>query len=101
MRLVIDTRNGYSADFLCDNARDGQRILNERAISVLYITQKLHGRGTGLDVLRWAQRRNRLPVHVVVTAKDRGHQATLTEFLTSAGYVGNGTFYHKARTMPR
>ena len=95
MRLVIDKNRQYSADYICTSAREGQRLLNEYPISVLYIGQHLDGRGTGLDVLKWAKLKNRLPLHVMLTTTYPDHRRLLSSFLRSSGYVGDGIFFHK------
>ena len=95
MRLVVDKYRSYAADFSCSTAREGQRILNERPISVLYIGHHLAGRGTGLDVLKWAKQKHRLPLHVMLTTNNPLHRQVLSNFLTKNGYVGDGTFFHK------
>jgi len=95
MRLVIDKNRQYAADHICTSARDGQRVLNEYPISVLYIGQCLDGRGTGLDVLKWAKQKNRLPLHVMSTTTYPEHRRLLSSFLNENGYVGDGIFFHK------
>ncbi|GAB1264166.1 hypothetical protein NBRC116493_10140 [Aurantivibrio infirmus] len=95
MRLVIDKNQQYSADYKCTSARDGQRILNERPISMLYIGQSLEGRKTGLDVLRWAKQKNRLPLYVMITTNVSEHRKILGEFLNTNGFIGDGIFFRK------
>ncbi len=96
MRLVIDKHQRYIAERTCDTARVGQQILNEKPISILYLAYELSGRGTGLDVLKWAKRKNRLPPHVMITALLPNHKTQLCDFLKHSGYVGDGVFFHKS-----
>lgn len=96
MRLVIDKNQQYTADYKCNSAKDGQRILNECPISMLYIGQNLEGRKTGLDVLKWAKQKNRLPMYVMITTNVSEHRRLLEAFLNSNGFVGDGLFFRKA-----
>lgn len=95
MRLVIDRTARYAADLQCDNAREGQRLLNEKPVSVLYINHALNGRGTGMDVLRWAKQKDRLPLHVTITSTSHMHRQQLGYFLKANGFVGDGICFHR------
>ena len=95
MRLVIDKYRHYAADYSCSTAREGQRMLNEHPVSSLYIGHHLAGRGTGLDVLKWAKQKNCLPLQVMLTTKNPLHRQALSNFLTKNGYVGDGIRFHK------
>ncbi len=95
MKLVIDKFQRYNADHVCTSAQEGQRILNEYPVTVLYLGQILNGRGTALDVLKWAKQKNRLPLQVMLTSNKPEQRKLLAEYLLSTGYVGDGIFFHK------
>lgn len=95
MRLVVDLHTQYQAEHVCRTARDGQRILNEKPINTLLLGHRLLGRGTGLDVLKWARQRNRLPARVTLVANEPDQRKQMADFLKKSGYAGDGIFYQK------
>ncbi len=95
MRLVVDLHTEYHADHVCRSARDGQRILNELPISNLLVGHRLHGRNTGLDLLKWARQRNRLGSQITLVATAPDQRREMGRFLTSSGYAGDGIFFQK------
>lgn len=97
MRLVIDMNDRYPAERSCADAKSGQKLLNEKPVSILYLAYRLSGRSTGLDVLIWAKRKHRLPPHIMVTETTPVYRKMLSDFLIDADYVGDGIFFHKLR----
>ena len=95
MRLVLDVNSPLHAEYVCHTARDGQRVLNEHPISAMYIGSQLRGRGTSLDVLKWANQRGLLPMQITLVSNNLEIRRMLGEFLTNNGYVGDGIFFHK------
>ena len=95
MRLVVDLHTEYQAEHVCRSARDGQRVLNELPISNLLVGHRLIGRNTGLDLLKWARQRNRLPPRITLVANAPDHRRAMGEFLKNSGYAGDGIFFQK------
>ena len=95
MRLVVDLHSQYQAEHICRSARDGQRALNELPISSLLVGHRLIGRGTGLDLLKWARQRNRLPARITLVANAPEQRRAMGNFLKDSGYAGDGIFYQK------
>lgn len=95
MRLVVDLHTEYQAEITCRNARDGQRMLNELPITSLLVGHSLIGRNTGLDLLKWARQRNRLPQQITLVANAPDQRRAMGEFLKGSGYAGDGIFFQK------
>ncbi len=95
MRLVVDLHTEYQAEHVCRSARDGQRVLNELPITNLLVGHRLIGRNTGLDLLKWARQRNRLPRQITLVANAPDQRRVMGEFLKNSGYAGDGIFFQK------
>lgn len=95
MRLVVDLHTEYQAEHVCRSARDGQRVLNEKPITNLLVGHRLIGRNTGLDLLKWARQRNRLPRQVTLVANIPEQRRAMSDFLKDSGYAGDGIFFQK------
>jgi len=95
MRLVVDLHTEYQAEHVCRTARDGQRVLNELPITNLLVGHRLMGRNTGLDLLKWARQRNRLPRQITLVANAPDQRRVMGDFLKNSGYSGDGIFFQK------
>ncbi len=97
MRLVVDQHHQYAAEHVCHSARDGQRILNEYPITTLFLGHTLRGRGSALDLLKWAKQKHRMPAHITLVTNHHNHRQTLGQFLRTNGYTGDGIFFHRVK----
>jgi len=86
MRVLVAPEYRLDADFFCSSAGEAKRVLNEEAISRLLLVKGLPGREHGLDLLRWANHKNRLPGQVTVIDPNPMAKMELGEFLLSVGY---------------
>lgn len=86
MRVLIANDSRMDADVICTSARDAKKVLNEQSITTLFIAQKIDGRERGLDVLRWAEARGRLPRQITLVDPNPAVCVEMGNFLKAKGY---------------
>lgn len=86
MRVLIASDSRIDADVICTSARHAKKVLNEQRITTLFVSQKIDGRERGLDVLRWAEARGKLPRQITLVDPSPAACVEIGNFLKAKGY---------------
>lgn len=86
MRMLIASDTRLDVDVICTCARDAKRVMNEKNISVLFVSQRIKGRERGIDILRWAESRSLLPRQITLVDANPTACFELGNFLKAKGF---------------
>lgn len=86
MRLLLARDTRYDADVRCRTVVEAKRVLTERPVSKLLLACRCNGRDSGIDIIDWAFRRNRLPEKVTLVERNPAICRLMGAMLTDRGY---------------
>lgn len=86
MRVLMASDSRLDADVICTSVREAKRVLNEQSVSTLNVSQTIHGREQGIDVLRWAESRGVLPRQIMLIDPSPATCSELGSFLKAKGF---------------